>query len=186
MRLASITLMTAITAFAGSSSTAEEKQVHLRQAPGLDKVEAHCSACHSLDYVQMNSRFLSAAGWEAEIAKMINAFGVQIDQADAKTIADYLNKNYGIESPSLEKDQSITKPTSSTHGGSFKPAGVVKQDSLKHAGAVEQGRFKPAGAVKPISQHTKTRKAQVQSLAPAPPAAPTPTLEERLGLKMGM
>ena len=175
MRLASIALMTAITAFAGSSSTAEEKQVHLRQAPGLDKVEAHCSACHSLDYVQMNSRFLSAAGWEAEIAKMINAFGVQIDQADAKTIADYLNKNYGIESPSLEKDQSITKPTSSTHGGSFKPAGVVKQDSLKHA-----------GAVKPIAQHTKTRKAQVQSLAPAPPAAPTPTLEERLGLKMGM
>ena len=197
MRLASITLMTAITAFAGSSSTAEEKRVQLRQAPGLDKVEAHCSACHSLDYVQMNSRFLSAAGWEAEIAKMINAFGVQIDQADAKTIADYLNKNYGIESPSLEKDQSITKPTSSTHGGSFKPAGVVKQDSLKHAGAVkqgslkhagavEQGRFKPAGAVKPIAQHTKTRKAQVQSLAPAPPAAPTPTLEERLGLKMGM
>ena len=91
MRLASITLMTAITAFAGSPSTAGEKQVQLTQAPGLDKVEAHCTGCHSLDYVQMNSRFLSAAGWEAEIVKMINAFGAQIDQADAKTIADYLN-----------------------------------------------------------------------------------------------
>ena len=69
MRLASITLMTAITGFAGSSSSGEEKQVQLREAPGLDKVESQCGACHSLDYVQMNSRFLSAAGWEAEIAK---------------------------------------------------------------------------------------------------------------------
>jgi hypothetical protein len=162
MRLASITLITAITAFAGSSSTAEEKQVQLRQAPGLDKVEAHCSACHSLDYVQMNSRFLSAAGWEAEIAKMINAFGAQIDQADAKTIADYLNKNYGIESSSLKKEQAITKPNSSAPRGSFKGAGAVKQ----------------------VAKHMKTRKAEVQSSAPA--AAPTPTLEERLGPKMGM
>jgi hypothetical protein len=27
---------------------------------------------------------------------MINAFGAPIDQADAKAIADYLKKNYGI------------------------------------------------------------------------------------------
>jgi len=110
MRLASIVLMTAITAFAGISATAEEKPVQLRQAPGLDKVEAHCSACHSVDYVQMNSRFLSAVGWGAEVAKMINAFGASIGDADAKTIADYLSKNYGIESSSLK---GITKPTSS-------------------------------------------------------------------------
>jgi mono/diheme cytochrome c family protein len=75
-----------------------EKPIHLKQAPGLDKVEANCAACHSLDYVQMNSPFLSAAAWDAEIAKMINAFGAPIDQADAKTIAEYLNKNYGSES----------------------------------------------------------------------------------------
>src|SRR4029077_12430797 len=89
---------TAITGFMGVSAAAEEKPVRLRQAPGLDKVEALCSACHSLDYVQMNSPFLSAAGWDAEVAKMINAFGAQIDQADAKIIADYLNENYGSES----------------------------------------------------------------------------------------
>ena len=164
MRLASITLMTAITALAGSSSNAEEKQVQLREAPGLDKVESQCGACHSLDYVQMNSRFLSAAGWEAEIAKMINAFGAQIDQADAKTIAGYLNKNYGIESSSVEKDQGIAKPTSSTPGRSFKLAGVVKR----------------------VAKHAKTSHAQVQSVAPAPPAAPTLTLEERQGPKTGM
>ena len=98
MRLASTAITTAITAFMGISAAAEETSIRLRQAPGLDAVEAHCSACHSLDYLQMNSPFLSAAGWEAEVAKMINAFGAPIDQADAMTIADYLNKNYGIES----------------------------------------------------------------------------------------
>jgi hypothetical protein len=125
MRLASIVVITAITAFTGIS-VAEEKPVRLRQAPGLDKVEALCSACHSLDYVQMNSPFLSAAGWDGEVAKMINAFGAQIDQADAKTIADYLAKNYGneslyapltrsaeSESSSLEKDKSSPEPSSS-------------------------------------------------------------------------
>jgi mono/diheme cytochrome c family protein len=92
MRLASIAIMTAFTAFTGVSATAEEKPVRLRQAPGLDKVEAQCSACHSLDYVQMNSPFLSAAGWDAEVARMINAFGAPIGEADAKTIVSYLSK----------------------------------------------------------------------------------------------
>ena len=63
--------------------------------PGLDKVEANCGACHSLDYIQMNSPFLDAAGWNAEVAKMIKAFGAPVDDADAKAIVDYLTKNYG-------------------------------------------------------------------------------------------
>ena len=49
--------------------------------------------CHSLDYVPMNSPFLTAAQWDAEVAKMIGAFGAPIDQADAKIIADNLKKN---------------------------------------------------------------------------------------------
>ena len=47
-------------------ATAEEKQVRLKQAPGLDKVESNCSVCHSLDYIQMNSPFPNAALWDAE------------------------------------------------------------------------------------------------------------------------
>jgi len=43
----------------------------------------------------MNGGFLDTAGWNAEVAKMINAFGAQIDQADAKVIAEYLGTNYG-------------------------------------------------------------------------------------------
>jgi sulfite dehydrogenase (cytochrome) subunit B len=68
--------------------------VQLKRAPGVDKVEANCTACHSLDCILMNSRFLSAAGWDAEMAKMINAFGAPIGPADAKIISDYLKANY--------------------------------------------------------------------------------------------
>ena len=43
----------------------------------------------------MNSPFLDAAGWNAEVTKMIKAFGAPIDATDAKAIVDYLAKNYG-------------------------------------------------------------------------------------------
>jgi sulfite dehydrogenase (cytochrome) subunit B len=69
--------------------------VHLKQAPGLDVVEGHCGACHSLDYIPMNSPFLNAAQWDEKVAKMIKAFGAPIDPADAKTNGDYLKENYG-------------------------------------------------------------------------------------------
>ena len=45
----------------------------------------------------MNSPFLDAARWDAEVAKMIKSFGAPIDPADAKTIGDYLKENYGGE-----------------------------------------------------------------------------------------
>jgi sulfite dehydrogenase (cytochrome) subunit B len=77
-------------------ATAPEKLTQLKEAPGRDKVEAHCGACHSLDYVIMNSPFMNASGWDAEVAKMIKAFGAPIDQSDAEIIADYLKKNYGM------------------------------------------------------------------------------------------
>jgi hypothetical protein len=92
----SVAVAAVITAVMATSSVAEERPVQLKQAPGLDKVEGNCNGCHSLDYVPMNSPFLSAAGWDAEVAKMINAFGAPIDQADAKTIVDYLKSNYGM------------------------------------------------------------------------------------------
>ena len=92
MRIIAISVLVALIA---APAWAEEKPVQLKQAPGLDKVEANCATCHSLDYVQMNSPFLNAAGWDAELAKMIKVFGAPIDEADSKVIADYLKKNYG-------------------------------------------------------------------------------------------
>jgi sulfite dehydrogenase (cytochrome) subunit B len=84
-----------LAAFLSVPAWADEKPVQLKQASGLDKVEGNCGACHSLDYVQMNSPFLNAAGWDAEVTKMIKVFGAPIDEADSKVIADYLKKNYG-------------------------------------------------------------------------------------------
>jgi mono/diheme cytochrome c family protein len=92
----SIAIAAIMVAVTVSFAAADEKSVQLKQAPGLDKVVGNCSGCHSLDYVLMNSPFLNAAGWDTEVAKMINAFGAPIDQADAKTIADYLKSNYGM------------------------------------------------------------------------------------------
>ena len=63
------------------------------QAPGRDVIEGYCGACHSLDYIRMNSPFLGATHWDAEVAKMIKAFGAPIDPADAKIIGDYLKEN---------------------------------------------------------------------------------------------
>ncbi len=74
---------------------AAEQQIALKKGPGVDKVEANCQACHSLSYIPMNSPFLNAAGWTAEVNKMIKVMGAPIDDADAKAIIDYLAKNYG-------------------------------------------------------------------------------------------
>jgi mono/diheme cytochrome c family protein len=76
-------------------AAAQEKPVDLKKAPGLDKVEANCSGCHSLDYILMNSPYPSAALWNAEVNKMIKVFGAPISEDDAKVIAEYLTKNYG-------------------------------------------------------------------------------------------
>ena len=85
----------ALFAFAlAGGAAAQEAKVVLKDGPGRDKAQA-CVACHSLDYIQMNSRFLDKAGWTASINKMINAFGAPIEKADVEAIAAYLAANYG-------------------------------------------------------------------------------------------
>jgi cytochrome c5 len=78
-----------------ASARADETAVHLKDALGVDVVQGQCGACHSLDYIPMNSPFLDAAHWDAEVAKMIKAFGAPIDSPDAKIISDYLKERYG-------------------------------------------------------------------------------------------
>ena len=85
----------ALAVSAVSASFADEKPVELKKAPGVEKVEGNCGACHSLDYIKMNSPFMSAATWDAEVTKMIKAFGAPISDADAAAIKDYLKANYG-------------------------------------------------------------------------------------------
>ena len=92
MRTIFAALVAGLTAAAGAAA---EQPIDLKKAPGLDKVEGNCAACHSLDYIQMNSPFLNSVSWDAEVAKMIKVFGAPINDADAKAIADYLKGNYG-------------------------------------------------------------------------------------------
>jgi hypothetical protein len=42
----------------------------------------------------MNSPFPSAAVWDAEVTKMIKAYGAPIEDADTAAIKDYLKQNY--------------------------------------------------------------------------------------------
>ena len=81
---------------------AQESKVQLKDAPGRDKA-MQCTACHSADYIQMNSRFLDKAGWTASVNKMINAFGAPIPKDDVDTIASYLAENYGVPPKAAEK-----------------------------------------------------------------------------------
>ncbi len=81
--------------FAPIFTLALEEKVRLKDAPNRDLVEANCVACHSLDYIQMNSPFLDRKGWEASVNKMIKVFGAPIKEEDAQKIVEYLSKYYG-------------------------------------------------------------------------------------------
>jgi mono/diheme cytochrome c family protein len=72
-----------------------EQPVELKPGPGKEIAEASCNSCHSLDYIRMNSPFLSPDGWKAEVVKMRTAFAAPIDDADADAILKYLIATYG-------------------------------------------------------------------------------------------
>jgi mono/diheme cytochrome c family protein len=82
-------------ALVATAVIAAEQRVELKPGPGRDKVEANCVQCHSLDYILTNSPFMGRQTWEAEVTKMVKAFGAPVSDADAKEIVDYLTANYG-------------------------------------------------------------------------------------------
>lgn len=73
---------------------AGEDAFELKAAPGRETVVSNCSACHSLDYIAINSPFLTRAQWQAEVSKMVDAYGASISAADTQAIVDYLADNY--------------------------------------------------------------------------------------------
>ncbi|MGO9063335.1 MAG: hypothetical protein ACLQIH_01195 [Myxococcaceae bacterium] len=50
-----------------SASFADESRIQLKDDRGKDLVAGRCTACHSLDYIQMTSIFLARQGWEGEV-----------------------------------------------------------------------------------------------------------------------
>jgi len=87
-------LLAPLLVLAAAGALGQESRVVLKDGPGKDKA-MQCAACHSADYIPMNSRFLDKAGWTASVNKMINAFGAPIAKEDVDTIATYLAEHYG-------------------------------------------------------------------------------------------
>lgn len=81
------------------ASAADETAIVLPDDPARVRVQAACSMCHSLDYIEMNSPFLDRAGWEKTVIKMINVMGAPIPADQAAEIVAYLDKYYGKQSP---------------------------------------------------------------------------------------
>jgi len=74
-------------------------ELSVKIAPGEHAalVQSRCSICHSLDYVVMNSRFLSRAAWDGEVRKMMKVIGAPVAESEVSSIVDYLTENYGIK-----------------------------------------------------------------------------------------
>ena len=77
-----------------SAAPALADEPTLKPGPGLDVVQASCATCHTLNYIRMNSVFLTPDVWKAEVAKMRTAFGAPIDDSAADTIVKYLSETY--------------------------------------------------------------------------------------------
>jgi len=75
---------------------ADDGPAALKPGPGDDLTSANCNACHTSDYIIMNSTFLTAEQWKAEVIKMRVAFGAPIDDAAAAGITAYLAAHYAV------------------------------------------------------------------------------------------
>jgi mono/diheme cytochrome c family protein len=71
-----------------------QEQVTLKPGPGLDVVTTTCSTCHTLNYIKMNSVFLTPDEWKAEVIKMQKLLGGPFDDATAEAIIKYLSTTY--------------------------------------------------------------------------------------------
>ena len=72
-----------------------ETPVVLPRGAGVELVEAHCSACHSLDYLTTQPRGKGEKFWADNVAKMIDTHGAEIPEDDAKAIVAYLGRTFG-------------------------------------------------------------------------------------------
>jgi hypothetical protein len=80
-----------------TGATGDESRMRLARDAESDLVRARCAICHSLDYIPMNSPFMTRTGWEAEVRKMIKVMGAPIAEGEVAPIVDYLAAHYGAE-----------------------------------------------------------------------------------------
>lgn len=73
-----------------------QEAVTLKPGPDLDVVTTTCSICHTLNYIKMNSVFLTPDAWKAEVTKMRKAYGAPIDDDTEASIVKYLAATYAV------------------------------------------------------------------------------------------
>ena len=78
-----------------ASARADETGTVLTEGAGVERVQAYCSMCHSLDYIVMNSPFQDRAGWDKTVTKMVKVMGAPLTPEDSAVVIDYLAANYG-------------------------------------------------------------------------------------------
>src|SRR5215475_3970761 len=66
----------------------------LKAGTGVETARNHCLTCHSTDYIVMQPRG-DAKQWQGVVTKMIKVYGAPLNDRDAKTIVEYLAKQYG-------------------------------------------------------------------------------------------
>jgi sulfite dehydrogenase (cytochrome) subunit B len=73
-----------------------EPAIALPPGPGVELVQAHCSACHSLDYITTQPPAMGQAFWADTIAKMIKTYGAEIPADHQAAIIAYLARKDGL------------------------------------------------------------------------------------------
>lgn len=68
----------------------------LAPGDGRQDVEAYCNTCHTPSYITMQAP-LPAATWDAEVAKMQKAYGMDIPADVQQRIVKYLETHYTPE-----------------------------------------------------------------------------------------
>jgi sulfite dehydrogenase (cytochrome) subunit B len=71
-----------------------EETARFQPNPGVNLAEANCLACHSADYISTQPPRQGKAFWQAEVIKMIKAYGAPIAEQDASKIVEYLAATY--------------------------------------------------------------------------------------------
>ena len=96
MRIATMLASLALPVLGVCPVRADEQAITLKPGSGQEITAASCAACHSLDYIPMNSTFLTPDAWKAEVTKMRQAFGAPLTDDMADQITKYLASNYGV------------------------------------------------------------------------------------------
>lgn len=73
-------------------------QVSLKDAPGVELIQANCVLCHSLDYVSSQPP-LTRAQWTAGVEKMRVRFGAPLTTNQIPALVAYLEANYSPKKP---------------------------------------------------------------------------------------